>query len=265
MVRTLMNTYPSRTEHHHDSAATTVNCLKPWDWRCTIAPLMCVACALVMFPWSQAIFHFAHKFLRALPLSSFFDTVVELTAWPVIAVILLAVYRLDKSQRRFAVYLLCALLATALANGSIKQIAGRSRPDWSVSMSPKKKTKLIQYNTLRHDYQVPVTKTDHWFGLTLHRPFFMDRYASFPSGHAAAAFAMAAFLTTLYPQMRRVWLTAALGCALARVFGQRHYLEDIMVGGAIGWLIAHWTFTWEWPQPVQTAFVQIWNKSEAAT
>jgi membrane-associated phospholipid phosphatase len=77
---------------------------------------------------------------------------------------------------------------------------------------------------------------------------------SFPSGHAANAFAAAVFMGTvygdLYPDSNArgwVWgaaLTAAACTALLRYVAGRHYPSDLVVGAgvgaAIGYLVPHW-------------------------
>jgi len=68
--------------------------------------------------------------------------------------------------------------------------------------------------------------------------------ASFPSSHAANAFALA---TVLARRWRRIapafWIWAA-ATAWSRVYLNRHYLSDVVVGAVVGiacaWWIAHW-------------------------
>src|SRR5690606_32426567 len=114
------------------------------------------------------------------------------------------------------VYLVCGLLTIGMVNSTLKQLAGRSRPEWSVTLSKNKRQELQDYNTSHPQYTVPTSKEDHWFGPTLNRPYFMDRYTSFPSGHSATAFGIAACLTLLYPAGRSLWLVTAVCCALGR-------------------------------------------------
>lgn len=62
---------------------------------------------------------------------------------------------------------------------------------------------------------------------------------SFPSGHAATSFAFAAAIAHRYPQNRWVkWGAYALasGVALSRYPAKRHYLSDILVGSALGYV-----------------------------
>jgi membrane-associated phospholipid phosphatase len=67
---------------------------------------------------------------------------------------------------------------------------------------------------------------------------------SFPSNHAAAAWAMASVLGDEYPG----WLsrTAVYGLAttvsVSRVLAEQHFPSDVLVGSAAGWLIGHYVY-----------------------
>jgi undecaprenyl-diphosphatase len=66
------------------------------------------------------------------------------------------------------------------------------------------------------------------------------RNSSFPSGHAATAFAFARVLSLAYPAVTPVCMVAAAGTAASRIFEHRHFFSDCVAGAAIGWLIATW-------------------------
>jgi membrane-associated phospholipid phosphatase len=69
-----------------------------------------------------------------------------------------------------------------------------------------------------------------------HWPCFGDsRYHSFPSGHAAIAFAVAAALARAVPARRRVWLVVATAVAASRVLLNAHFLSDVLGGALLGW------------------------------
>ena len=68
--------------------------------------------------------------------------------------------------------------------------------------------------------------------------------SSFPSNHAAAAWALAAVVGDEYPG----WLTrtAVYGLAttvsVSRVLAEQHFPSDVVVGSAAGWLIGHYVY-----------------------
>jgi len=65
---------------------------------------------------------------------------------------------------------------------------------------------------------------------------------SFPSSHSTLAWATAAVVAGEY---RNIWVdagvyTAATTVSLTRVLGQEHFPTDVLVGGAVGWLVGHY-------------------------
>jgi membrane-associated phospholipid phosphatase len=63
-------------------------------------------------------------------------------------------------------------------------------------------------------------------------------HQSFPSGHAAAAVALAFALAALYPRGRSVFFGLAVLASVQRLVEASHYLTDIFAGAAIGALVA---------------------------
>ena len=59
-------------------------------------------------------------------------------------------------------------------------------------------------------------------------------FNSFPSGHAAGAFAAARALGRDYPQGRGTWLGVAGLAATAQVVRSKHYPTDVVAGAALG-------------------------------
>jgi undecaprenyl-diphosphatase len=58
--------------------------------------------------------------------------------------------------------------------------------------------------------------------------------ASFPSGHAATAFAAAVAIGLVHPRLRRPLLTVAAVVALSRVYLGVHYVLDVIAGSVLG-------------------------------
>jgi membrane-associated phospholipid phosphatase len=61
--------------------------------------------------------------------------------------------------------------------------------------------------------------------------------ASFPSGHAATAFAAAVAVGMIHPRLRRPLLALAFLVAVSRVYLGVHYATDVIAGSAIGALL----------------------------
>ncbi len=84
------------------------------------------------------------------------------------------------------------------------------------------------------------------------RPDGSDRL-SFPSGHAAQAFAAATFLSEEYKD-RLPWIpyaaySVASSAGLLRIANNRHYLSDVLFGAGLGILsmkVAYWTHGYKW-------------------
>lgn len=63
-------------------------------------------------------------------------------------------------------------------------------------------------------------------------------YQSFPSGHTAAAFAMAGVLAWYYPRAALLFWILAAGCGVTRVIELAHWPSDCVVGAALGYIWA---------------------------
>ena len=61
---------------------------------------------------------------------------------------------------------------------------------------------------------------------------------SFPSGHAAGAFMMAAIIRRRFGKKMQFVYGWAVLVALSRVYIGAHYPSDVIVGGFLGWLMA---------------------------
>lgn len=61
-----------------------------------------------------------------------------------------------------------------------------------------------------------------------------EAYASFPSGHANTAFALAFAVSALWPQARPVMIVYAIAIALSRLVLLAHHPSDVVAGALVG-------------------------------
>jgi undecaprenyl-diphosphatase len=60
---------------------------------------------------------------------------------------------------------------------------------------------------------------------------------SFPSGHAAIAWAMAVLLSQKEPKWRWFFYILATAISFSRIYLGKHYPLDVLAGGLIGWIL----------------------------
>ena len=78
--------------------------------------------------------------------------------------------------------------------------------------------------------------------------------SSFPSSHAANAAAIALVLALRWPRLSPAFALLAALVAFSRVYLNRHFLSDVLVGAAIGvalsWLTVRWLRSrgWTWQE-----------------
>ena len=88
----------------------------------------------------------------------------------------------------------------------------------------------------------PYDDIDNPFNFQVGRGFSGDRYRSFPSGHTAAAFAVASALTaesaetwpSAHPFIGPVLYTGAAFVGISRMYHNRHWASDVVAGAAVG-------------------------------
>jgi membrane-associated phospholipid phosphatase len=73
---------------------------------------------------------------------------------------------------------------------------------------------------------------------------------SFPGGHAAAAFALAAIIAAWHPRLRWAVYLFAFLVALARIQLNRHYFGDCFIGAWLGYWVAQCFLTYARPTTV---------------
>jgi membrane-associated phospholipid phosphatase len=127
---------------------------------------------------------------------------------------------LDKRRKRIIIALLLAQLGANLTYNALKLTLARERPRLALE---------------KHG-DAAFSAEDTWRG---YRPGNTgEDYKSFPSGHSAAAFALAGVLAWYYPRAAGLFWALACGCAFSRVLHGAHWPSDCAVGAGIGYIWA---------------------------
>ncbi len=71
-------------------------------------------------------------------------------------------------------------------------------------------------------------------GLNNFGPSLTIGFDSFPSGHTASSFALAALLSSAYPKGRYIFYSIAAIAGLSRVYLDSHFASDVFAGAVIG-------------------------------
>jgi membrane-associated phospholipid phosphatase len=109
-----------------------------------------------------------------------------------------------------AFYIVVVLAASGLMSQIVKRVVGRARP------------KLLD-----------TAGVFHFDGFSIHATL-----ASFPSGHATTAFAVATALALFLPRWQAPLFITAAAVGLSRVVVGAHYPSDVLGGVAVGTLVA---------------------------
>lgn len=112
---------------------------------------------------------------------------------------------------------------------------------------------------LKHVVGRPRPKFNHAGGFQLW-PSMDNGFDSFPSGHAAAAFTVAAVLARRYPSARWIWYGTAALVTFSRILRGSHFVTDVMAGAILG-LVAGWIIS----RPLERWRTSVWEAVSAAT
>ena len=123
----------------------------------------------------------------------------------------------DKKARMTALKGVEAFAYAAIAAQVFKQLTHRQRPEQGVAPDP-------------YVWEGPIGPLD---------------YTAFPSGHATTVFAVATVIASAYK--KTVWVpvlcySLASLTALSRVYDNKHWLSDVVMGSAIGLAIGQTVF-----------------------
>ena len=113
------------------------------------------------------------------------------------------------SRLRTAAWLgVLAFACAGLLEFAVKHLVGRPRPDADLDV------------------------------FTILGPTLVPDADSFPSGHATSAFAVARVFAAYFPWLTWPLYLVAAGIAAGRVYLERHYVSDIVIGASIGLIVA---------------------------
>ena len=149
-----------------------------------------------------------------IPHNSFFDSVflflslegITVVIWALLICIFILFKR--KKYKHLTIYLIISFMVTSfIVNIFLKNIFERDRPFIAQS--------------------IPTS-------------FCPDNF-SFPSGHAAGAFAVAGVIVWADPKRKWLYYGIAVMISLSRIYLYCHYMFDIVAGGFIGYFIAQAT------------------------
>ena len=183
------------------------------EWkRAALGAAVVILCAIGGFlGWDS----FSQPFFRDFD-GTFWNYLGELGAWKSLAAASLAIFIAAKLTRKMpriqelAANAFGAIILAEAAAAVLKIAVGRMRP--------------LMFEAL---------------AVTGFSPFSLsDTYHSFPSGHAAAAFAFFVSVGLMNPKCKPLTWTLAVLVALSRIISGAHWPSDVIAGAFIGMLAA---------------------------
>jgi membrane-associated phospholipid phosphatase len=120
----------------------------------------------------------------------------------------------------------------------------------------------LVYSVLKNVSQRPRPTVDG-----AHAEFF-DGGHSFPSGHAASAWALATVVANEYHERRAVQVGAyglAAAVSVSRYTGRNHFLSDVLVGSAIGYGIGRYVYKTHHDPALDASGADTGREDEAAS
>ncbi len=188
-----------------------------YSWKSLILPVVLLMSAWFVFPYDVWVSLHCYQYADGHPrwLQNIFDNVEPFGHGVGVVVVALLIFLLEKKQRPTGWTVLSGGLGAGLVANIGKLCVSRVRPR----------------NTLFLNMDSQSTITG-WMPLLNGN----SGQQSFPSAHAATAFAMAIILSSLYPRARLLFCVLAVLVLGHRLHYGAHYLSDVLVGAAIGLL-----------------------------
>ena len=196
-----------------------------WLHKWTVAFLVTSLMAVVSIAWfDKPIAYFVHDEFRRYKI---FDRLTQIPEpFALLAILTLLVLGLRgltgrSLSKSYAIAVLCSLslIAGDAVKNQLKFVFGRTWPETWIQGNPS----LIR---------------DGVYGFN---PFHGGvAFASFPSGHAIATFAVMSVLWICYPRFRWLYTACAAAVAIGLVGANYHFLSDVIacgfVGASVGWM-----------------------------
>lgn len=223
-------------------------CVCDFRWAAVAAVL-----ALCMIPFTDATYAPIHQFLNRLPFDELFSTTRQITGATVLGTIFCVFLFVAPPKKRLAAWWLgAALLLGCAVNSTVKDIAGRVRPEFGIGIEQMDERdggyrRMSTYIADNPDTPLRVHRGDQWLLAKSNRPWFNSMTVSFPSGHTMTAFCLAGFFSLLFPRGKWLWYVWAVACGLSRVWGRRHFIDDTLMGAAVGHSAFLVACAWAWP------------------
>ncbi len=191
-------------------------------WRVPVAAVLAAGAFAAVYPFDTGILALVARLPSTEP-AGFFDQVLSglknFAQVLTIATACIVVGLFDK-RRRF--WIITAILAAQffaiVGYDGTKSVVARHRPVSAEKIAP--------FDELKPDRT--------WVGWKPGNDGYM--LASFPSGHTAAAFALAMVLAWYYPPLWWWVWPLAIGCGASRVITFAHWPSDCVVGAGLGYV-----------------------------
>ena len=121
----------------------------------------------------------------------------------IIVIVLISLFLLNKKKREWALPLGLGIISSYAITYLLKFVIARPRP----------------------------------LGISMNFLLNLPDY-SFPSAHAAVAFAMLPILNKEHPKGKWLWIIFVLFIAFSRIYIGVHYLSDVVTGALIGYFVS---------------------------
>jgi membrane-associated phospholipid phosphatase len=185
---------------------------------------------LLVYPLDGAISHAARSLKLGGDVRREFETWQQYGQGVSMAFAAIVIALLDPRRRRRLLDLAAAAVCSIVVVNLMKLFIGRPRPKfddpgfflWPTSVYPLPRADGTFFLAHAYDLGKPIS-SDLW---------------SMPSSHTAYAVVLSMFLAALYPRLRWLVWGLAVFVGVARVVTGGHWPTDVIVGAAVGYVIA---------------------------